>query len=41
MKAAVLLRDRECLLFTSSDNSTSVGSTAVGRAEVEDEAAER
>lgn len=43
MKAVLLLRDRECLLFASSDNSASVGSAVTGRAEaeVEDEAAER
>ena len=35
MKAVLLLRDRECLLFVSSDNSTSVGSAATGRAEAE------
>lgn len=43
MKAVLLLRDRECLLCTSSDNSTSAGSAATWRAEAEvkDEAVER
>lgn len=38
MEAVLLLQDRECLLFMSSDNSTSVGSAAEAE---EDEAAER
>lgn len=33
MKAVLTLRDRECLLFASSDNSAAVGNAALQRAE--------